>query len=76
MLPLLTALAALATLTAVHTQTLRFSTSQSHHCVAAQPLGCTLRARYTCINRTGEDSKVTSEHAQHNPPQAARDLMM
>ena len=70
MLPLLTALAALATLTAVHTQTLRFSTSQSHHCVAAQPLGCTLRARYTCINRTGKtvrsppNTRSTTLHKQ------------
>jgi hypothetical protein len=37
MLPLLMALAALATPTALYAQTPRFSTSQSHHCVAAQP---------------------------------------
>ena len=51
MLPLLTALAVLATLTAVHCQTLRFDFAEPplRSRATAQPLSCTPRARYTCI---------------------------
>jgi hypothetical protein len=76
MLPLLTTLAALVTLTAVHTQTLRFNFAEPPLRSRATARLHTTRQVHLHKQNQGEDSNVTFEHAQHNPPQAARDLMM